>query len=186
MDLHLFLSLLCHGVNSVDEILLFSSKSRIKVLNILMNELPGAWRRRTWSGFSLEAFLNRKSGRELDLSLCAFNYTRLAGLQSPESRGKARVRTSHSDGSSVLPYLNTLEGGRGGGTVRVRGGRITGTTEGSTGLIQQTHLQEPQAAVDHSSVFWLICSENNCRARYRLPANHSRQAHIEYSIKPHI
>ena len=28
-----------------------------------------------------------KSGRELDLSLCAFNYTQLAGLQSLESRG---------------------------------------------------------------------------------------------------
>lgn len=30
-----------------------------------------------------------KEGKELDLSLCAFNYKRLAGPQPPETRGEA-------------------------------------------------------------------------------------------------
>ncbi len=148
------------------------SKSRIKVLNILINEFPGAWQSRTSSGFSLEAFLNRKSGGELDLSLCAFNYTWLAGLQSPESRGKAHVRTSHADGSSVLPYLNTLRGGREEVSGESeRGGRIIGTSEGSIGLIQKTDLQEPQRTVNHSSVFWLAGIENKCGVRLQVTRN---------------
>lgn len=40
---------------------------------------------------------------------------------------------------------------QGRGLRRVRGGRIIGTSEGRTGLIQKTHLQEPRAAVHHSS-----------------------------------
>lgn len=44
------------------------------------------------TGFTLKAILSRKSVRELDLFLCAFNYTRLAGLQSPESRVKHSSR----------------------------------------------------------------------------------------------
>lgn len=125
-------------------------------MKFLINEFPGARQSRTRSGISLEGFLNGRNGRELDLSLCTFNYTRLAGLQSPEGQGKAHIRTSHADGSSMLPYLNTLQGGGEGRMGRVRkavGGRVAGTNEGSAGLIQQTHSQEPQAAVDHSSVF---------------------------------
>lgn len=32
---------------------------------------------------------NEERRKELDLSLCSFNYNRLAGLQSPETRGEA-------------------------------------------------------------------------------------------------
>lgn len=175
-------------MNPVDEILLFSSKSRIKVLNILMNEISWAWWCRTRSGFSLEAFLNRKSGRELDLSLCAFNYTRLAGLQSPESWGKAHVRTSHSDGSSVLPYLNTLEGGREGGRngeserledrrhhwgqYRVNAAdtftRATGGCRSFLSILTDTQWKQLSRKIQ-------VTSKSQ-------PAN----SHIEYSIKPHI
>lgn len=49
-----------------------------------------------WGVFSLG--VNRNGGRELDLSLYAFNYTWLAGLQSPESRGEAPVKTEEKDG----------------------------------------------------------------------------------------
>lgn len=69
------------------------------------------------------------------------------------------------------------------------GGRVAGTNEGSAGLIQQTHSQEPQAAVDHSSVFWLTRSENSCRARVHVTRNHTRQPHIpntEYSIQHYL
>lgn len=69
------------------------------------------------------------------------------------------------------------------------GGRVAGTNEGSAGLIQQTHSQEPQAAVDHSSVFWLTRSENSCRARVHVTRNHTRQPHIpntDYSIQHYL
>jgi len=58
---------------------------KIRVLNVIINEFPGAFQSRILGGFSLKAILNRNSSRELDLSLCTFNYTRLAGLQPPES-----------------------------------------------------------------------------------------------------
>lgn len=53
---------------------------------------------------SRQSWVEKEPGGELDLPLCAFNYTRLAGLQSLESGGEARA------------------------------GRITDTSEGTTGL----------------------------------------------------
>lgn len=57
----------------------------------------------------------------------------------------------------MLPYLNTPQGGRHGG------GRVADKSEGDTGLIRQIHLQEPQAAVNHSSAFGLTIVDQGPR-----------------------
>lgn len=85
--------------------------------------------------------LNRKSSGELDLSLCAFNYTRPDGLQSPESWGEAHVKTRKRRGEGK-DYLHLW---------------------GQREVNSADTLQEPQAAVNHSTVFWLTCSEKNCQ-----------------------
>lgn len=66
--------------------------------------------------------LNRKSSGELDLSLCAFNYTRPDGLQSPESWGEAHIKTRkrlgegkdhlHLWGQREVNSADTLQGHR--------------------------------------------------------------------------
>lgn len=85
--------------------------------------------------------LNRKCSGELDLSLCAFNYTRPDGLQSPESWGEAHVKTRKRRGE----------------------GKDHRHLWGQREVNSADTLQEPQAAVNHSTVFWLTCSEKNCR-----------------------
>lgn len=84
---------------------------------------------------------NRKSSGELDLSLCAFNYTRPDGLQSPESWGEAHVKTRKRRGEGK-DHLHLW---------------------GQREVNSADTLQEPQAAVNHSTVFWLTCSEKNCQ-----------------------
>lgn len=90
--------------------------------------------------------LNRKSSGELDLSLCAFNYTRPDGLQSPESWGEAHVKTRKRRGE-------------GKDHLHLWGQREVNSADA---------LQEPQAAVNHSTVFWLTCSGKKLSVSSRL------------------
>lgn len=134
-------------------------------------------------GSALRHFL-KESGRELDLPLCAFNYARLAGLKSPESQGKAHVRTSHSDGSSVLHYLNTLEGER---------DRESERWEDHRHLLWQYRVNSADTftrATGSCRSFLCILTDAQWKQLssvqvYRLLANHTRQPHIPnivYSI----
>lgn len=90
--------------------------------------------------------LNRKSSGELDLSLCTFNYTRPDGLQSPESWGEAHVKTRKrlGEGKDHLHLWGQRE------------------------VNSADTLQEPQAAVNHSTVFWLTCSGKKLSVSSRL------------------
>lgn len=90
--------------------------------------------------------LNRKSSGELDLSLCAFNYTRPDGLQSPESWGEAHVKTRKRRGEGK-DHLHLW---------------------GQREVNSADTLQEPQAAVNHSTVFWLTCSGKKLSVSSRL------------------
>ncbi len=93
--------------------------------------LPGGRRSGSSSGFFfslLASSIEREWGeKKLDLSLCAFNYERLAGLQPPETRGEASTSGAAATPMAAqyqLKHLRTHREEQGGGSGLIQGSHV--------------------------------------------------------------